>query len=446
MPLSGLLQRHLVQVSAERGARGVHLHVPRVGALVLVHAAPLQARDHLRRAVHATVAAVAAQRPAPVVPRMLEVHTRESGAVAEHGREGLVAHVAHGAGEHRAEHRLPVAQVAPHAAGKVVGERLDRGLAPRAVGRDDAGLLPRGHGVEQADGPRAALAGHLGGAEDARLLGRIEERRVRPAAERRREGGRAADPPRVEEGGGVELVVRADVPEGEDVGALEEEGALLGEEGLERGEVHHGRVHLHLAEVRVDGAGEGEPAREPEPHVATHGGREVGRVVERVERGAGRAHGLRAHVGKDLQAPRLPDADEPREVAEAGHEAGRLRRPRREGGALVAPRHVAHDLEAPHALRAVGCRAVAELRERDAVLCHPTLVVHPRRDFPHGVPVQVLVAVVGGVDVLLHAARVHREAEGGAPVAVGVDDHVHPVGVDPAGVAAGELRGDGVGA
>ncbi|MDF1501647.1 hypothetical protein, partial [Roseisolibacter sp. H3M3-2] len=69
-----------------------------------------------------------------------------------------------------------------------------------------------------------------------------------------------------------------------------------------------------------------------------------------------------------------------------------------------------------------------------------------RGALPDGVPQRVALGVVEDRAVGLHAARVEREAPRGAAVVVAVDRDVRPVGVDAAGVAARELRGDRVGA
>ncbi len=51
---------------------------------------------------------------------------------------------------------------------------------------------------------------------------------------------------------------RAALPEGENPGSLHEEGPLLIKAGLECRQVHHRRVDLNLAEIRVDGGSHGE--------------------------------------------------------------------------------------------------------------------------------------------------------------------------------------------
>ena len=70
----------------------------------------------------------------------------------------------------------------------------------------------------------------------------------------------------------------------QDVGALDEEGALLLEEGLEGGQVDLGGVGLDLAEVGVDGQVEGEVVAQAELGVEAGGEAVVGAVAEGVAR------------------------------------------------------------------------------------------------------------------------------------------------------------------
>ena len=84
------------------------------------------------------------------------------------------------------------------------------------------------------------------------------------------------------------------------------------------------------------------------------------------------------------------------------------------------------------------------MREGNSVLRHPTHGIDARGNIPHRIPVQVLAQIVGGVDVFLDAARIHGESDRGAPIVVRIDDEMHPVGVNPGGVATGELCGNRV--
>ena len=61
----------------------------------------------------------------------------------------------------------------------------------------------------------------------------------------------------------------------EEGGALDEERALLGEEGLEGREVHDGRIHLDLAEVRIHRGVQREVGPETELRVHAAAGREI---------------------------------------------------------------------------------------------------------------------------------------------------------------------------
>src|SRR6185437_430239 len=112
-------------------------------------------------------------------------------------------------------------------------------------------ILAVGQGVERAKAPAAGFSRQLGCTQDmgAGGLGKEISRWQRALR-------RPADSPAIEEIGlapveAPEVVGPAEA-EVEDVGPLDEEGTQLGVEGLDIAQVDHGRVHLDLAEVRVD--------------------------------------------------------------------------------------------------------------------------------------------------------------------------------------------------
>ena len=109
-----------------------------------------------------------------------------------------------------------------------------------------------------------------------------------------------------------------DHPEGEDARSFDEEGAALGEELLERREVHERRVDIHLAEVRIDRAVEREVRGDPVLQVEPGPAEVVRPPVERIPPGARGRGGAAAHeVGEQLHPPRGGDVPEPEEVGEA---------------------------------------------------------------------------------------------------------------------------------
>ncbi len=85
----------------------------------------------------------------------------------------------------------------------------------------------------------------------------------------------------------------------------------------------------------------------------------------------------------------------------------------------------AFDVETPNLLRR-GRKA--KLRQRDAELRHPPLLVDSRRHIPHSIPRVVLVRIIEQILVSLHPGRVHTKLERRSPVVVRVDAHDQPVG------------------
>ncbi len=208
----------------------------------------------------------------------------------------------------------------------------------------------------------------------------------------------------------------------EEVHALQEEGPLLGEEGLHRAQVQHGLVYLDLAEIRPDG----------EIHlgvgVQAPVGIQAGPVVPAPIVIAARRLELPGgpQVGRVL--PARPGG-QPREAAQ-------VRKPADE--AAVSPGHhqpaaglAHHPLIGPAEVDApgLGPGALLEAQERegDLQLRRPAAGVHGHGALPHAVPAGIEGAVVVDDLVLLHPGGVHLEDEGGAPVVAGVDGHPEPV-------------------
>src|SRR5712692_7691641 len=72
--------------------------------------------------------------------------------------------------------------------------------------------------------------------------------------------------------------------------------------------------------------------------------------------------------------------------------------------------------------------AVGKLRQRDPELRRPAEGVDARRDIPHRVPREVLVAVVVDLRIQLHPRRIDHEFEAGATVMIGVEEQPDHVG------------------
>ena len=139
-------------------------------------------------------------------------------------------------------------------------------------------------------------------------------------------------------------------------------------------------------------------------------------------------------------APRAEPLDS-RELAQLRGDSGPVAADERPTVTLVEARDVAHDSE-PEDVRRAAWKA--HLAERDAVLGDPAQRVDRRGDIPHTVPRRILFAVVEGVEIALHALRIHGELVAGAPVVVRVDHDLHAVG-RRAHVAAAEKGADAVG-
>src|SRR5690606_28826207 len=90
--------------------------------------------------------------------------------------------------------------------------------------------------------------------------------------------------------------------EAEDVSPLEEERPLLLEEDLAGAEVDLRRIRLHLAEVRVDGAGQGEARAEPGLEIEPGARQPAGAVAERIAAGRRLQADAAEQVRQQLQA------------------------------------------------------------------------------------------------------------------------------------------------
>ena len=169
--------------------------------------------------------------------------------------------------------------------------------------------------------------------------------------------------------------------EREQARVLEEEGPLLRVEEAEAVEVDLLLVDLDLREVGVHRRVEGEARRDAPLEVAARGGRRVAGLPERRLLG-----GLPERVGQQLEVALRRGLEagqgarprEPEQVVLAGE-----RRPER---ALVAPAHVALQVQAP---LAAALAPVAQRGERDRELGAPAEVAAARLHDPRPVPVAV---------------------------------------------------------
>ena len=210
---------------------------------------------------------------------------------------------------------------------------------------EDSGSLLGGHCVQDADGPRAALARYLRSAGDCRLARNVGVQCAARYADLRL----TSDASRIQKVLATVVVVAHYLSEAEHVAPFQEEGSLLGKRRLERREVHYRGIHFHLPEVRIHRGAQGEPARKSILYVAANGGLVPQRAVERVGRVARCARERGAHVRRDLQPLRHANAVEAHQVPEPRNERTVLWTPRCPGIALVPASDIALHLQSPHA-------------------------------------------------------------------------------------------------
>jgi hypothetical protein len=270
-----------------------------------------------------------------------------------------------------------------HTSDEIIGERLDLGVTLEAVGFR-ARAFPARHRLEQTDAPAVLrLAGQLAGAQDGGRARTIDELSTRTPLRR------PSDPPRIEDGRlrSVEPpeAVRAAPPEViEDVGPLDEEGALLLEEGLESGEVDDGGIDFYLAEVRVHGAVERQVARHPIFQIHSAGAEQPGAVVEGIPGRGGRdVLGAARSIRKQLQCAMRRDAVEAVEMPHARRQPAFGLRHVDEPRALVLSLDIPLGVDAERVV--IGGRE-PELRERDPHFKRPPAFVGGDRGFPDRIP------------------------------------------------------------
>jgi hypothetical protein len=315
-----------------------------------------------------------------------------------------VGHPASDGGQDAADRRGATVEVLLHAADEVVRERLHhlRGLRATAQ-RHIAGGLLAGHRVQHADGVALLrAAGDLRGADDRRVLGHVRERGLvaHPAVEL----WRAADAPGIEraQAGRVAAEHATHAAEAERAGAGNEEGSLLRVVCLERAQVEGRRVHLHLAEVRVQRRVQRQVGREQHLDVAAGGQARGLAVVVGVARRRIGERAARHDVRHELHLSWLARNGQPLQPAVERRSARRVLAPERPHVVLVPPVDVAPDLEPP---RLHGVPGKAQLAVGNADLGGPAHGVHVRDRLPDRVPRRVAVELLTP-----HARRIHLEA------------------------------------
>ena len=336
--------------------------------------------------------------------------------------------------------RRPLAELAlrPHDA--VGAQRFDRGgKAPTRVLQP--GLFAIGQGAQHADIPRAAqLAAQLGGAEDC---GAARDIGVGGTGESARGG--AADAPGVKEVGAGKIeapvVVRPAGAEVEDRRSLDEEGSLLGVEGLNVAQVHHCRVDLHLAEIGVDRGIQRHIAADAQLEVRAGARREAGAVIERIVGGMLEELGLAGDVGQDFQSSRRAHLLHAGEIGEARHESALLPWHHDEVGGFVPTGDLPHEVDAPGVALAL---LEPKLGVRNAHLNRPAEGVARHLGLPVAIPRIVVPVVVQEGAVVEAARRVHPEVVSGPAVMIGIEEHHEGIAGDSV-VPPGQPRDDRIG-
>ena len=303
---AGALEVALQRPAAERGQRGVERRVGPIRPLRIVRARALDTGDRLRGARDER----AAEHRPELVLTALEAHQRVAS-----GGECIP--------RQQAGQRIAVRQIAVHGVDEEAVGRAERAKLlpdpPEAVvgPRRDAHLRGAGHGEASDTGVLFARHRRLHAdrrlrPQTARDLGRAENRRILRVVHEIARGG--AGRPRANSA----RVVEVGMVDAEELRSLEEERPLLGEPCRERRQVHFGGIGLDLAKVRVEGGFERQVRPQPELHIRAHPARQIPAIVERVGQVAGAIDGGAAcYIGKQLDAPRRPDAFDATQVAEA---------------------------------------------------------------------------------------------------------------------------------
>ena len=401
--------------AVERRARDVECRRFQIGPLKVVPAVFLDSIDRFGRALHVAADPVAGDRVA-LLESHVPVETAGERTVGKKGEPAV------GAADRRRHHRADrglVRELPADAANRVARRWLDRHPRRHQAGQHACGFFLRER-LHDADRVVADASRQLPRAEDRGLRRRVgvDAFVARKIVEALR---RTANPAAVEQtGAGAVVAVHREV---EVARTLHEERPALGEERFERGQVHDRGIGFDLAEIRVDGAGEGQTRRQRVLHVDAE--RAIGRGMLEQRVAAGdlfRQVGQR--VRDQLELLRRARHREAAQLAERRHvpvvAAGQQRPGRRFVEAADLPRH----------REAEGVRvrlSESQLRERDPELRGPSEAIARDADVPHRVPAVVAVVVVVPVPIHLHAGRVDRELVCGAFVVVGIDQDVDPV-------------------
>src|SRR5215204_3056368 len=168
---------------------------------------------------------------------------------------------------------------------------------------------------------------------------------------------------------------------------LQEETALLREERLEHAEIEHGRILLHLAEVRVDRRGQRRRRADADADIQPDAAAEIGAAALDLRRPT-------ADIGDPFDAPRRIERRVENEMTPSRYDPLLSARTGRPVAGLVQSLNRAAEAEAPD-LAGARRRDEPHLRKRDAVFGDPSFIGEGRPHLPHA----LVIAVGGGVVV-----------------------------------------------
>ncbi len=174
--IAGALHGDLVHVPGKRRPRWVELEVIRVRPVIIPRGRILRRSDHTLTAFDEGSGSVPRHDVLSIRPSMLEVESAEERTAVQKIAKSRVAHIAVRRRKNAPNDRSVAVQVASHASNEIVGLRLDQRGPFQSLVIDEAPALAGGDGILDADRPRAGLSAHLYGAEDRRLLRRVDVR------------------------------------------------------------------------------------------------------------------------------------------------------------------------------------------------------------------------------------------------------------------------------
>ena len=195
----------------------------------------------------------------------------------------------------------------------------------------------------------------------------------------------------------------------ENTAVLEKERTFFREECFEDRQVQHCRIHLHLAEVRIDRGGErGSECRGPRADRSRRPGRSTPTLPDPLSRRASVNGRSSSRRGGDSRSLKISSPNcETRPWVPLGCAFQKSTSP--------VSTNVASDLKSPN--RDAGLRhRETDLRERDSEFGVPSFRRNRRADLPDRFVVVVLARVVVQRHVALHAGRVRGEVVGREPV------------------------------